>query len=227
MPQEFLDNPMWSALTTAQSHFALGGPHAKRYPAEVAPFIAVAEPSTAAARALAEIVAPGETVNIVSVTPKLEEGWTLLATGNIVQMVWRDDAPLPAEDASDIVPLGDADAADMLALTALVFPGYFRPRTPEMGAYFGIRQRSRFAAMAGERMKIHAYEEISAVCTHPDFTGRGYAARLINHLVAKQLQRGITPFLHVNETNARARSLYERLGFADRASLPLWLLKRI
>jgi ribosomal protein S18 acetylase RimI-like enzyme len=226
MPTESLDNPIWSALTSAQSHFALGGPLAKRYPAEVAPFIAVAEPGAAAASALAELVAPGETVNIVSVTPQLEAGWTLLATGNIVQMVWREDAPSPAADARDIVALGEADAADMLALTALVFPGYFRPRTPEMGAYFGIRQASRFAAMAGERMKIPGYEEISAVCTHPDFTGRGYAARLLNHIVAQQLQRGITPFLHVNENNARARGLYERLGFADRATLPLWLLKR-
>lgn len=226
MPQESLDNPIWSALTSVQSHFALGGLHAKRYPAEVAPFIAVAEPSAAAARALAELVAPGETVNIVSVTPKLDAGWTLLATGNIVQMVWRDDALPPTVDSQDIEALGEADAADMLALTALVFPGYFRRRTPEMGAYFGIRHNSRFAAMTGERMKLPRYEEISAVCTHPDFTGRGYAARLVNHVVAQQLQRGIIPFLHVNENNARARGLYERLGFADRATLPLWLLKR-
>jgi len=226
MPEHALDNPIWSALTTAQSHFAVGGPHAKRYPAEVAPFIAVAEPGAESAQALADLVAPGETVNIVSVTPELETGWTLLATGAIVQMAWRDDAPPPDEDADGIIALDDADNADMLALTALVFPGYFRRRTPEMGEYFGIRVQSRFAAMAGERMKLHGYEEISAVCTHPDFTGRGHAARLVNHIVARQLQRGITPFLHVNETNARARNLYERLGFVDRAALPLWLLQR-
>lgn len=221
-----MNNPIWSALTSAQAHFAIGGPIAKRYPAEVAPFIAVPEPTAAAADALAELVSPGEIVNIVSVTPRLDKGWELLATGNIVQMVWRDDAPAPDADATGISPLTDADTADMLALTALVFPGYFRRRTPEMGEYFGIRQDGQFAAMAGERMKLHGYEEISAVCTHPNFTGRGLAARLINLLVAKQLKRGIVPFLHVNETNARARALYARLGFADRALLPLWLLKR-
>jgi GNAT superfamily N-acetyltransferase len=226
MNQDALNNPIWSALTSAQSHFALGGPHAKRYPAEVAPFVAVAEPSDTAAQALVELVTPGETVNIVSVTSQLATGWELLATGNIVQMVWRDDSPAPAVDPSGIISLDADDLPDMLALTALVFPGYFRRRTPEMGEYFGIRQGPRFAAMSGERMKLHEFEEISAVCTHPDFTGRGYAARLINHIVSKQLQRGITPFLHVNETNARARNLYERLGFVDRAKLPLWLLKR-
>jgi ribosomal protein S18 acetylase RimI-like enzyme len=226
MQQHVLNNPIWSALNSAQSHFAIGGPHAKRYPAEVAPFMAVAEPSDVAAKALAELVPPGEVINIVSVTPQLREGWELLGTGNIVQMIWRDDAPMPVVDSSDIVELGDDDAADMLALTALVFPGYFRPRTPEMGAYFGIRQNGRFAAMTGERMKVVGLEEISAVCTHPDFTGRGYAARLVSYVARNMLQRGIRPFLHVNETNRRARDLYERVGFENRAVLPLWLLKR-
>jgi ribosomal protein S18 acetylase RimI-like enzyme len=225
-PNHPLNNPIWSALTSAQSHFASGGPHAKRFPAEVAPFIAVDEPSEVAARALAELVSPGDIVNIISVTPQLHDGWELLATGNIVQMIWRVDALRPVADTSDIVALGDDDVADMLSLTALVFPGYFRLRTPEMGAYFGIRHDSRFAAMTGERMKVHGMEEISAVCTHPDFTGRGYAARLVSHVAALMLQRGVTPFLHVNETNLRARRLYERVGFEDRAVLPLWLVKR-
>jgi ribosomal protein S18 acetylase RimI-like enzyme len=226
MQQGALNNPIWSALTSAQSHFAIGGPHAKRYPAEVAPFMAVAEPSALAAKALAELVAPGEVINIIAVTPALRDGWELLGTGNVVQMIWRADAPMPDVDSSDIVELGEADAPDMLALTALVFPGYFRPRTPEMGAYFGIRQNGRFAAMTGERMKVHGLEEISAVCTHPDFTGRGHAARLVSYVARNMLQRGVTPFLHVNETNHRARSLYERVGFENRAILPLWLLKR-
>ena len=226
MQQDALNNPIWSALTSAQSHFASGGQHARRYPAEVAPFMAVGEPTEAAARALAELVVPGEIVNIISVTPQLRDGWELLATGNIVQMIWRTDAPMPALDADEIVELGEADTDDMLALTTLVFPGYFRRRTPEMGAYFGIRQNGRFAAMSGERMKVHGFEEISAVCTHPDFTGRGYAARLVRYVARKMLDRGITPFLHVNQTNRRARDLYERLGFEDRMTLPLWLLKR-
>lgn len=227
MPQEALNNPIWSALTSAQSHFAIGGRLAKRYPAEVAPFMAVAEPGASAAKALAEFVPPGEVINIVGVTPELRDGWELLGTGNIVQMIWRADAPLPVVDSSEIVELGADDAAEMLALTALVFPGYFRRRTPEMGAYFGIRQNGRFAAMAGERMKVDGLEEISAVCTHPDFTGRGYAARLVSYVARNMLDRGITPFLHVNETNRRARDVYERVGFENRAVLPLWLLKRM
>jgi predicted GNAT family acetyltransferase len=113
-----------------------------------------------------------------------------------------------------------------VTLTALVFPGYFRRRTPQMGAYVGIRREGRLAAMSGERMKVRGFEEISAVCTHPDFAGRGYAAALVNYIARNMLQRGIIPFLHVNETNRRARDLYERVGFENRMTLPLWLLKR-
>lgn len=147
MTTDALDNPIWSALICAQAHFAIGGPLGKRYPAEVAPFIAAPDASAASARALTALVEPGEIVNIVGVAPKLDAAWEVLATGNIVQMVWRPDAPIPKADATDITALTDADTADMLALTGLVFPGYFRRRTPEMGEYYGIRQDSRFAAM--------------------------------------------------------------------------------
>jgi hypothetical protein len=34
------------------------------------------------------------------------------------------------------------------------------------------------------------------------------------------------PFLHVSEANARARELYLRVGFAERALLPMWYVRR-
>src|SRR5690349_19832559 len=157
MASETLNNPVWSALTSVQSHFAIGGPHAKRYPSDVAPFIAVGEPTEAAAHALAELVPVGETVDIVGVSPKLDDSWELLGTGNIVQMIWRQDAAAPRIDPTDVFKLGKADIDDMLALTALVYPAYFRVRTPEMGDYYGIRQGDQLVAMAGERMKLHEF----------------------------------------------------------------------
>jgi predicted GNAT family acetyltransferase len=57
--------------------------------------------------------------------------------------------------------------------------------------------------------------EISGVCTHPDFQGRGLAQRLVLKLVRRQMQRGEIPFLHVMRENARARALYERMGFRN------------
>jgi ribosomal protein S18 acetylase RimI-like enzyme len=140
-------------------------------------------------------------------------------------MVWQSE-PRAARDASDIVPLTARDNADMISLTSAVFPGFFRPRTREMGAYYGIRKGAVLAAMAGERMRLAGHHEISAVCTHPDFVGRGYAAQLVVYVTNLIRDRGDVPFLHVGEANARARELYLRVGFAERAFLPMWYVRR-
>ena len=81
--------------------------------------------------------------------------------------------------------------------------------------------------MAGERMHLAGYREISAVCTHPEFEGRGYARALVSRLIAAILDEGLTPFLHVEEANLRARSVYRKLGFAERSRLPLLVLERL
>lgn len=220
-----LDNPLWSSLTTAQTHFSRGRAHAKRYEAEVAPFAAIESVSAQAAEALADIVRAGESIYLVAVAPELHEGWTLTSSDRAVQMLWSAGTALPSID-SDVRELTAADTPDMVALTQLVFPGYFRARTPEMGRYHGIRKAGVLAAMAGERMRLTGFQEISAVCTHPDFVGRGYASKLVAQLVRESMQRGVTPFLHVSESNARARALYERLGFVERCTLPVWLQHR-
>jgi predicted GNAT family acetyltransferase len=98
-------------------------------------------------------------------------------------------------------------------LTKLTRPGPFGPKTLELGEYFGRFEGSRLVAMAGERMFAGALREISGVCTHPDFQGRGYARRLVRKLIHREGRRNETPFLHVMRDNASARQLYERLGF--------------
>jgi predicted GNAT family acetyltransferase len=67
--------------------------------------------------------------------------------------------------------------------------------------------------MAGERLRAGTLAEISGVCTHPDFQGRGYARRLTAKLIRRQMLRNETPFLHVMRDNTAARQLYERMGF--------------
>jgi predicted GNAT family acetyltransferase len=102
----------------------------------------------------------------------------------------------------------------MVALTDLAFPGFFRPRTYRMGSYYGIRSADgQLVAMGGERMKLTGYGEVSAVCTHPDFRGRGYAESIIWQVVRKHRRDGIRSFLHVGKANVKAIGLYERLGF--------------
>ena len=114
----------------------------------------------------------------------------------------------------------------MLALTALVYPHYFRERTLELGRYIGIRVGGRLAAMAGERLGTPLHREMSAICTHPDFNGAGHARRLTAQLTNDTLASGRGPFLHVSPRNERARALYERLGYRLRRTIPFWSLRR-
>ena len=112
----------------------------------------------------------------------------------------------------------------VLALAALVYAHYFRPRTTALGRYFGIYREGRLAAMIGERMATDDWQEISAVCTHPDFNGLGYARRLLAWLSNDNLARGRMPFLHVSRQNLRARQLYEENGYHDRCGIAFWSL---
>ena len=225
MTADFLDNPIWGALATEHSNCALGSIHARRYFPHIAPFGAVAASTPEAEAELIESVAPGEQICLVGIAPPLSPAWRLEKQGEILQMICQARFESGA-DESDIQLLTDDDIPAMLALTALVYPAYFRAGTAGLGAYFGIYQNGELAAMAGERMRLTGFQEISAVCTHPDFTGRGYAWRLVGYLVNKIRERGETPFLHVDADNTRAIALYERMGFKLRRSLPLWIIRR-
>jgi ribosomal protein S18 acetylase RimI-like enzyme len=130
------------------------------------------------------------------------------------KMVW--DAPAPADDAaSDAIALRPEHAPQAVALAKLTNPGPFGLRTPELGEYFGYFDGDRLIAMAGERMCAGHLHEVSGICTHPDYQGRGLAGKLTLKLVRRQIQRGKTPFLHVARSNAAARALYAKLGFRD------------
>lgn len=191
----------------------------KRYPSAVGPFIAVSVPEVEID--LSTLVAADESLYFVGLAPSLSSEWQLQELTPIVQMLCPSRIEL-AEPEPEISALGNSDIPAMLELTALVYPEFFRARTLELGAYSGIYQDGRLAAMAGERMHLTGYREISAVCTHPDFTGRGYAAALVRQVTNAILERNEIPFLHVSRNNERAKSLYERLGFIARRELPLW-----
>ncbi|GAB3375213.1 hypothetical protein GCM10027431_28760 [Lysobacter rhizosphaerae] len=218
-----LDNPFWHSLRTRHRGIALSQGEAARYPAEFAPFLGVAHAGVDVADAVAPLVAPGESVYLLGVAPIVPEGWHLEAFRPLAQMVCT--APLDVIEGPEIIELSDAHRDDVLALTALVYPHYFRPRTMDMGRYFGIYQEDRLAAIIGERLGTDAYTEMSAICTHPDFNGRGYARRLTAMLTNDTLARGRTPFLHVSHENTRAKQLYEQLGFHHRRDIGFWSLR--
>lgn len=219
-----LDNPFWASLNTRHRAIAQTADGAARYPPEFAPFLGVADADADPNEALHALVAPGESVYLLGIAPPAPKGWRLEAFRPLAQMIC--ETPLEVIDGPEMIELSEAHRADVLSLTALVYPHYFRPRTMDMGRYFGIYQDGRLAAMIGERLGTEAYQEISAICTHPDFNGRGYARRLTAMLSNDTLERGRTPFLHVSHENGRAKALYEQIGYRHRRNIGFWSLSR-
>ena len=220
-----MDNPIWHSLATEQSSFAIGTQHAVRYHADIAPFIAIEHDGVQARDAALSLAQRGEAFYFVGTAPRDLTGWDVLSESRILQMMWDGTTPLP-RDRTGIDELSAADGPAMVELTALAFPGFFRQRTYELGRYCGIHADRRLVSMAGERMCATGFQEISGVCTHPAFVGRGYSAKLNACMIDSIHARGVQPFLHVSSNNARAQALYRRLGFVTRAELGLWHVRR-
>ena len=222
-----LDNPIWSCLAGRHAHLALGQTLARRYPPVISPLAGLPGAGLANIEALAAVVDVGDDVGIFGpFVPTLPTTWETLHALRLTQIIRTDPSLLPDGDA-DASILGAADVPEMLALVELTQPGPFRPRTIELGTYVGIREGGRLVAMVGERMWIGSFRELSAVCTHPDARGRGYAQALIKRVINRMLRAGETPFLHVEIGNTRAIEIYLALGFIRRAEFALLHAKRI
>jgi ribosomal protein S18 acetylase RimI-like enzyme len=225
-----LDNPVWSSLTTRHAHVAHGGRLALRYPPEFSPLSGLPAATPGNLEALQSLVEVGDAVAVAGAhVPEWAANWETLHRIRIVQMVRRDTSPLPVdniESGSEIAALTAADVGDMLALVELTHPGPFRDRTVELGNFMGIRQHGQLLAMAGERMWVGDHREVSAVCTHPDAQGRGFARALMGRVINRMLRAAQIPFLHVESSNERAIEMYTGLGFTRRTELPLLFAKR-
>ena len=219
-----LDNPFWSSLASRHRGISMRNGRAARFPPDYAPFLGVADGEDVADAELEALVGSDETVYLLGVAPALSGAWQLEIDQPLTQMICA--SPTGPDDGADIIELGPAHREDALALTALVYPHFFRSRTMDLGRYFGIYRDGRLAAMIGERLGTDDFQEISAVCTHPDYTRQGHAQRLLGMLTNDNLRRGRIPFLHASLQNTGAISLYERIGYNHRRNIAFWSLRR-
>jgi predicted GNAT family acetyltransferase len=225
MTSHILDRPVWHALTTRQASLALGDPHlALRYPTDIEPFGATPANTPEQLLALGKLTPMDGGVALVELqTVVPPPGLIAMIQEPVRQMIAaRISTP---EDGPEIVALGDADAAEMLALATMTQPGPFHARTHVLGEFVGVRENGKLIAMAGERMRVPGFTEISAVCTHPDARGRGLAAQLMRVVAAKIVARDEQLFLHVYPHNKGAIAVYEKLGFHHRADVQLTVLR--
>jgi ribosomal protein S18 acetylase RimI-like enzyme len=217
-------NPVWHALQGPHRHLALTEGGACRYPADVVPFAAIDAPSAAAFAQLRSLLEPDESIWIVDYG-RAAPGLAVVDALECLQMALPSSVDVGAP-SRDVLPLSAAHAPEMVALTSLAFPGFFRPATYRMGSYFGVRVRGELVAMGGERLSLPGHPEMSAICTHPDYRGEGLATDVIRHLARFHRRAGLVSWLHVGAPNRRAIDLYASLGFERARSLMLHRITR-
>ena len=221
-----LDRPVWHTLRSGWAALAQGDDRAMRLDPAYGPFAATGDDGPDSLMALAALATGDSEMWLVgqdvAVAPA---GMTIARTATLAQMVATTVSPAPALPFEWIV-LGEADAEEMRALALLTRPGPFHPLTHRLGRFIGVREQGQLVAMAGERMHLPGFTEVSGVCTHPDFRGRGLAGALMRIVMQAMLDRGDTPFLHAYAAHERTIALYETLGFEVRAELPMAVLVR-
>lgn len=218
-----LDNPIWSALTGADRHLSEGGKRARRYQPGVSPFTGVCDERDPGAWAELAELAAGEPVAVIA--SSVPAGWTEEHVTSVVQMIYAGPAGEHPARPREFTPLGSEDVPDMLALVAQTSPGPFAVSTIDLGGYRGWRVDGKLTCMGGERMHPGNWTEISGVCTAPSWRGQGLAGELVLSLVKDIQAAGRRPFLHVAADNVGARRLYEKLGFRERASFAVRVLR--
>jgi len=226
-----LDNVIWQALTTRQSALAETFDQARKFPREVTALTAFLEPSPRGYASLAGLVGAGGTATLsLPLASPFQQmpGWEVIVSFRGLQMVWETGKAASGglDPSIAFAELGQPDSPEMVELATLTKPGPFGIRTYELGRYIGIRSEGKLIAMAGERLKVPGHTEVSAVCTHPEHTGKGYARVLMMEIMRGIRSRGETPFLHVRQDNVRAVELYERLGFRTRMVVNFTVLRK-
>lgn len=221
-----LDNPIYYALSTAHRAFAKGTDEVKYYQEDIAPFAGLKENSAVNFDTLYEYSVPEST--FVVFTPVAYEAplrWKLVTHIDMFQMVYSHSAAPDGEEA-DFKDLDETHVEEMVELVKLTQPGPFRSNTIALGNYTGVFRDQKLVAMAGHRFNPAPYIEISAVCTHPDYLGNGYAYLLLREQIKRILGNGQIPFLHVRNDNVAAIKLYQKLGFVIRTDMIAYVFKK-
>lgn len=221
-----LANPIWHALAADNADLGSGTDQVRLFDSDVAPFAGLKADTPENFRTLSDLVEEERVVVLFSPVPDLDP----LPFETIVkmpgyQMVFEGELPVSGFE-NDLRLLTEKDIPAMLELTGLAQPGPFAQRTIVFGGYHGIFDEGRLVAMGGQRLQANGYTEISAICTHPDYSGRGYGQRIMYAVIQDIISASNIAYLHVRADNTRAVELYRRLGFVIRSDMNFYVLKK-
>ncbi len=221
-----LDNPIWHALNSGSKKFAFGKEKVLLINRDMGFFAGLPDYTSENLDELYRFLEPGQRVILFpSRELLLDKKWKIHNKHKLLQLVCcRDFSKLEAEP--EIKVLEQNVVEEMLSLTQLTRPGPFLKKTIEFGDYFGFFLGGKLVSMAGSRLSPSPYTEVSAVCTHPDFAGKGISKRVLPFVLQQIQQRGTIPFLHLYPENTPALRLYSSLGFVEREMLWVYMLEK-
>lgn len=224
---QLLENPVYNSLLSGDKHLSLGNEQVRYFDEEVSPFAGFAEDNKHGFSELYDLLPQGRRI-LYAIPSRIQEpkGWQLQHEIKGLQFVY-EGSKKNEDEFLNILPLGEEHVDEMIELVKLTKPGPFGKRTINFGSYHGIFDQNKLVAMTGQRMHVGNYTELSAVCTHPDHLGKGYASSLMKHQLQIILNNGQQPFLHVRDDNDRAIAVYERLGFKVSRIMNFYFLKRL
>jgi ribosomal protein S18 acetylase RimI-like enzyme len=226
MLMDILHNPVFNALLSGDRQLGYGNEKVKFFDEQVSPFAGFDESYKEGFANLHALLPTGRKILYANPCNIAQpEGFQLMHEIKGLQFVYKGMAET-GKVFHNVLPLSNEHIDQMIALAFLTKPGPFAKGTIKFGYYHGIFEDEKLVAMTGQRLHVQNHTEISAVCTHPNHTGKGYAYTLLQHQLQLILQQGQHPFLHVREDNVRAISLYLRLGFIISRPMNFYFMKR-
>ena len=219
-----LDNPIWEALNGRQAEFAIKGDGVLKYRPDVFIFAGIPDDSPNTIEKVAELYKQGEFMGLMGFKLDIEPFFKRVFDVQAYQMLADK---VPEYKSVNYVKLTKDDSPQIEELVELTKPGPYRPNVIELGNYVGIKEDDKLVAMAGERVKLDGFTEVSLVCTHPDYRGKGYAKTLSGVVIEDIIDRGDVPFLNVMAHNTIAFNLYNKLGFTTRVEYPISAYTRL
>ncbi len=221
MDYKKLDNPVWHSLNETHKHYAITFNNTKCYDPDYCPFLS----SSTSTNNPDDINSYAKLVtNFFSVGTKPTYNNTVYLNKELVCIQMIIDHKIEINTKETIIKLNTQHYKVLFDLVNLIQPGYFKPKTATLGNYYGIFKDNKLVAVTGERMKMNDFTEISAVITHPDHGGNGYAKQLVAYTSNQIIEENKIPYLHVAATNTGAIGLYKKLGFRTRREISFWNL---
>ncbi len=224
--KHLLHNPVYHALLSGDKQLSFGNNKVKFFDETVSPFAGFDQDYEKGFADLYELLPSGR--KILYAIPSFitqPAGWQIQHQIKGLQFIYEGNSHSKTE-FPNVIPLNEKHIEQMVQLTKLTKPGPFGTGTINFGAYFGIFDKEKLVAMTGQRLHVEDCTEISAVCTHPDYMGKGYAYTLLQHQLQLIQQHNQRPFLHVRDDNQRAIALYQRLGFTISRPMNFYFMKR-